>query len=170
MTPSPHRPPLIGVIGGERPPEEALPEAERVGELIARRGGIVITGGGGGVMEAVSKGAHRAGGLTIGVLPGAHKREANSYVTIPIITAMNTARNAIIVRTADALIAIDGSFGTLTEIAYALDIGKKVVLLHSWRLRRIGIDDGRFEEVTTPEDAVERAFKNAARDGHAGHE
>jgi hypothetical protein len=153
---------LIGVIGGESPPDEAKAIAEKVGELIARKGGILICGGRGGVMEYACKGARNAGGLTIGILPTMSKEDANPYVAIPIVTAMSTARNAILVRSSDALIAIDGSYGTLTEIAYALDFKKKVVLLNSWRVDKIGADRNLLVMASTPEEAVGFAFREAA--------
>ncbi len=152
------RPLILGIIGGGDPPLEALRAAEQVGELAAKRGAIILCGGLGGVMEAACKGAAKAGGLTIGVLPGTDRDTANPYVAIPIVTAMSTARNAIIVRSADALIAIDGSFGTLTEIAYALDLGRKVLLLNSWPVDRLGVDGDLFEKVPTPQEAVDRAL------------
>jgi uncharacterized protein (TIGR00725 family) len=155
------RPILLGVIGGETPPEKARHLAEEVGALAAQRGAIIVCGGHGGVMESVCKGAARAGGTTIGVLPSSDRHTANPYVTIPIVTAMSTARNAIIVRTAEALIAIDGAYGTLTEIAYALDLKHKVFLLESWPLERIPVDENLFEKVSTPRDAVERALAYA---------
>jgi hypothetical protein len=159
------RPILIGIIGGEHPPASAVVTAEQVGRLIAKRGGIVVCGGLGGVMEAVCRGARSAGALTIGILPGPDNSRANPYVAIPIVTAIDTARNAVIVRTADALIAIDGNYGTLNEITYALDLKKRPVLLESWPLDRIGVDGAEYVRATTPEEAVERAFELARARG-----
>jgi hypothetical protein len=152
------RPIVIGVIGGEYPPAWAEALAEKVGELVAKRGGIIICGGLGGVMEHACAGASKAGGLSIGILPGGEKQSASPYVSIPIVTAMGTTRNTVIVRTADALIAIDGSFGTLTEIAYALDMDKVLVLLKSWQVGKLGVAPKVFMEATTAEEAVELAF------------
>lgn len=152
------RPILIGIIGGEHPPAPAVALAEKVGELIAKRGGIVVCGGLGGVMEGVCKGAKAVGGLTIGVLPGPDKLAMNPYVTIPVVTGINTARNAVIVRTADAIIAIDGNYGTLNEITYALDLKKHPVLLDSWPIDSIGVNADEFDKASTPEDAVRKAF------------
>lgn len=152
------RPIIIGVVGGEEANEPAKDLARRVGALVAKKGGIIICGGGGGVMDGVCEGAFNAGGTTIGVLPSSSPHDANPYVTIPIVTAMGTARNVIIVRTADALIAIDGSFGTLTEIAYALDLDRSVVILKSWEIGKMGVDRSLFIEATTPEDAVAKAY------------
>jgi hypothetical protein len=154
---------VIGVIGGERPPAEAEVLAEKVGELIAKRGGIVICGGLGGCMEHACLGASRAGGISVGILPGDRKETASPYVTIPIVTAMGTTRNTIIVRTADALIAVDGNFGTLTEIVYSLDMKKPLALLGSWPVGKLGVDPSLFFEASTPEEAVKFAFDEVAK-------
>jgi uncharacterized protein (TIGR00725 family) len=123
---------IVGVIGGAKADREILNVARDFGREIARNGHILVCGGLGGVMEAACRGARESGGITVGVLPG-HKREtANPFVTIPIVTAMSHARNAIIVRTADILIAIDGRYGTLSEIALAKALGKRVLGFLSW--------------------------------------
>jgi uncharacterized protein (TIGR00725 family) len=108
--------------------------AEEVGRLLAEAGAIVVTGGRGGVMEAASKGARSAGGLTLGILPGADRREANPYVQVAVPTGMGEARNALVVRAADALVAVGGEWGTLSEIALARKTGKPVVGLGTWDL------------------------------------
>lgn len=142
---------IIGVIGGSTVDKETYKRAYMVGKLIAESGYPVVTGGLGGVMEAVSKGASDAGGIVIGILPGSSKREANPYVNIPIVTGIGEMRNVIIVKTADVLIAIDGSYGTLTEIAFALKMGKRVIGLDTeFPLEGIEI-------VGSPEEAVEKA-------------
>lgn len=126
---------IIGVIGGSSCDAKTAKIAEKIGRRIATSGDILVCGGLGGVMEAAARGAYKAGGTTIGILPGKSKEEANPYIRIPIVTAMSHARNAIIVRTADALIAIDGKFGTLSEIALARACDKPVIaLLTSWNL------------------------------------
>uniref|UniRef100_A0A7C4UFR8 TIGR00725 family protein n=1 Tax=candidate division WOR-3 bacterium TaxID=2052148 RepID=A0A7C4UFR8_UNCW3 len=117
---------IIGVIGGHSVDDKIRVIAYKVGYEIAKRGFVLVTGGLGGVMEAASMGAKDAGGLVIGILPGIDKYDANDYVDIPIVTGINEMRNVIIVRTADVLIAIDGGTGTLTEIAFAKHLGKKV--------------------------------------------
>ncbi len=145
---------IIGVIGqGKDCPPELLQAAEEVGYHIAQRQGILICGGLGGVMEAACYGCKSGGGMTIGVLPGAQKADANQYVDIPIITGLGEARNLIIVRSADVLIAIGGKYGTLSEIAFALSFGKPIVGLHTWQ---------HFQQiihVDTAEQAVNTAFK-----------
>ncbi len=125
----------IGIIGSSVCDNDIERIAERVGTLVAANGAILITGGMTGVMEAASRGAKSAGGLVIGILPGASKLESNPYVDVAIPTEMAHARNAIIARAADCLIAISGGFGTLSEIALALKIQKPVVTLASqWRI------------------------------------
>ncbi len=123
---------IIGVIGGGTVQQHFYDMAYEVGREIALRDAILITGGLGGVMEAASRGAKEAGGLVLGILPGFSSREANAWVDIPIVTGMSEARNVIIARTADALIAVDGEFGTLSEIAFALRFGKPVIGLETW--------------------------------------
>lgn len=158
------RKPLISVIGGsDSAPPDALELAEEVGFLIARGDAILVCGGLNGVMEAACKGAKRGGGITVGILPGSEVTTANPHVDIPIVTAMSTARNAIVVRTGDAIIAIDGSFGTLTEIAYALDLGKKVFALRSWDLAKVGVSTDLLIPVRSPREAVEKAIAEASR-------
>ncbi len=124
----------VGVIGAGKANEELLKIAEEVGRLLAKEGFLVITGGLGGVMEAASKGAYLQGGLTIGILPTLRKEDANPYVKIPITTGMGEMRNALIVRASDALIAIGGEYGTLSEIAFALKTGKKVIGIKTWNI------------------------------------
>jgi len=155
---------VIAVIGGgNHASPEAVALAEEVGFLIARADAVLVCGGLNGVMEAACKGARRGGGLTIGVLPGDDPRDANPYVDIPIVTAISTARNAIVVRTGDAVIAIDGSYGTLTEMAYAFDFGEKVFALRTWELDKVGVSKDLIIPVTTPREAVEKAIQEARR-------
>jgi uncharacterized protein (TIGR00725 family) len=158
------RKPIISVIGGSNTASpEAIKLAEEVGFLVARADAVLVCGGLNGVMEAACKGAKRADGLTIGILPGSDSRGANPHVDVPIVTAMSTARNAIVVRTGDAIIAIDGSYGTLTEMAYAFDLGKKVFGLKSWDLEKIGVPKDLYVPVKTPREAVDRAIEEARR-------
>lgn len=154
---------IIGVVGGQHAPPEALRNAERVGYLIAKGGAALICGGLTGVMEASCKGAKSAGGLTIGLLPTGRKSDANPFVDIPIVTGLGTARNVVIVRTADAIVAIDGSYGTLSEIAHALERGKPIVSLGAWDLRKIGVDPELYLEAKDPEAAVRMAFDLAKK-------
>ncbi len=121
--------PIIGVIGASQPSAEGLRMAEVVGREIASRGAVLVCGGLGGVMEAASKGAAEAGGDVMGILPGADSLSANPYVTLPVPTNMGHARNVIIAHTADVLIAVEGEYGTLSEIAISLKLGKPVFVL-----------------------------------------
>ncbi len=124
----------IAVVGGSQCSQEVAGLAEEVGRELARRGCIVITGGLSGVMEAACRGAKSQKGLTVGILPGFSARDANPYVDIPIVTGLSDARNALVVRTADAIIAIDGQYGTLSEIALGLSLGLPVVGLKTWNI------------------------------------
>ena len=150
---------MIGVIGASRADRRAARDAYEVGRLIARRGAVLICGGLTGVMEEAAHGAREEGGLTIGVLPGDDPRHANPYINIPIVTGMGYARNIIIVRSARAIIAIGGSYGTLSEIAYALNLGVPLIGLGTWDIPRIGGGETRMVMVKTPEEAVEEAMK-----------
>jgi uncharacterized protein (TIGR00725 family) len=143
---------LISVIGGRRVEKRLLQEAEKVGRLIARKDCVVVCGGLGGVMEAVSKGAKAAGGLTVGILPHEHKKNANEYIDIPVATGLGIGRNVIIARTADAVIAIGGEYGTLSEIAFALQMEKPVVGIETWDIKGIVPADNA-------DDAVKKVFE-----------
>jgi uncharacterized protein (TIGR00725 family) len=119
---------------------------------------VVVCGGLGGVMEAVCRGARSQGGMTIGILPGSDGSEANGYVDIAIPTGMGEMRNALIVRAADAVIAISGGFGTLSEIGFALKLGKRVVGLSTWDLSRAGDVPDAVLTATSAEEAVRLAL------------
>jgi uncharacterized protein (TIGR00725 family) len=122
--------------------------AESVGRALAARGAVVVCGGLGGVMEAACRGAKEAGGTTLGLLPGSDRAHANPYVDVAVPTGMGEARNALVARTADALVAVGGGYGTLSEIALALKAGKRVVGLDTWAIEGI-------EPMASPDDAVE---------------
>jgi uncharacterized protein (TIGR00725 family) len=143
---------LIAVIGGRKADKILRKEAEHVGRLIAEKGGILVCGGLHGVMESASKGAKEAGGLTIGILPQEHKQEANPYIDVPIPTGLGIGRNVIIARTADALIAIGGEYGTLSEIAFGLQMKKPVVGIKTWDIKGIIAAENA-------EDAVAKVFE-----------
>jgi len=145
----------IGIIGGQFSSEEENRIAYEVGNLLARRGAVIVCGGLGGVMEAACKGAKEGGGTTIGILPGPFRGDANPYVDHPIATDMGQARNAIIVRSADAVIAVGGEYGTLSEIAMALKMGKKVVAISSWEISRQGMPDEKIVRASSAEGAVD---------------
>jgi len=122
----------IAVIGGRDADEHHLRKAEEVGRLIAEMKAFLICGGLGGVMERACKGAKDAGGITIGILPQEQKGHENQYVDVPVATGLGIGRNVIIARTADALIAVGGEYGTLSEIAFALQMGKPVIGMGTW--------------------------------------
>jgi uncharacterized protein (TIGR00725 family) len=147
------RPRIVAVIGGSELAPELYRAAELIGREVAARQAVLITGGLTGAMEAASKGAKAAGGLTIGVLPGISSRDANPYIDLPIVTGLSEARNLIIVRTADVLIAVGGGPGTLSEIAFALKFEKPVISLGSWHVAN------EIIHVRTPQEAVARAFE-----------
>ena len=146
---------IIGVIGGGLIDDRMYELAEDLGRRIAQSGARLICGGLSGVMEAAAKGAAKAGGLTIGLLPGEDARAANPFIAVPIATGLGIARNILIVRTADVLIAVAGGYGTLVEIAAALNLGKPVVALETWNVPAAGQVDARlFHVARTPEEAV----------------
>ena len=147
----------IGVIGAGKCSEETLKTAEEVGKLIAQGGAVLVCGGRGGVMAAAAKGAKAAGGTTVGILPGGSASDANPFIDISIVTDMGHARNVIIVRSSNALIAIEGGYGTLSEIAIARKIGIPVIGLNSWNL---GTDIVVAEK---PSHAVKEAFRAAQK-------
>lgn len=148
---------IIAVIGAGHCSKEVARIAESVGRELARRGVTLVCGGLGGVMEAACRGAKSEGGLTIGILPGVSRHEANPYVDIPVVTGMGEARNIIVVRTAQAVIAVDGEYGTLSEIAYALKLGIPVVGLNTWQLAKEGQWVSAIVEAATPTEAVDKA-------------
>ena len=156
---------MIGVIGGDSSaPQAVLPLAEGVGREIAKRGHVLVCGGRGGVMEAACRGAREAGGHTIGILPGPDRTAANAYVEFAIVTNLGAARNALVALSADALIAVAGSYGTLSEIALALDHGKPVVGLATWRISDdAGVEDKSIVRAGSPAEAV--ALAVAAAEG-----
>ncbi len=144
---------IIGVIGSGRADASLTGIAEEVGRLIATREALLVCGGLGGVMEGAARGAKAAGGTTIGILPQATKEMANQYIDVPVATGFGEGRNIIIIRTSDALIAIGGEYGTLSELAFALKMGKPVIGINTWELQGIIKAD-------TAEAAVDSAFKH----------
>ena len=149
---------LIAVIGGSEPSSEEARLAEEVGRELARRGAVLICGGLSGVMEAACRGAASEGGLTIGILPGNSPDAANPYVRIPIVTGTGYARNMAVVKSARAVIAIGGSYGTLTEIAYARQSDIPVIGLGTWSISRNGQTDNSIIVVEDPVKAVNIAL------------
>jgi hypothetical protein len=145
----------IAVIGGSKPGRQAADSAFEVGRLLARAGAVVVCGGLGGVMEAACRGARQEGGFAIGILPGGSPADANPWVDVPIATGLGYTRNALVVMNADAVIAVDGEYGTLSEIAYGKIHGKKVVGLGTWDVKGIII-------AATADEAVRMALEGSA--------
>ena len=148
--------------GGANPPEDALTAAEEVGRRLAEAGFRVVCGGLSGVMEAAARGASSAGGEVIGILPGDDPADANPYCTHVVATGIGHARNLAVVASADAVIAIGGEWGTLSEIAFARRLGRPVVALRTWTLRGIGpMEDAPGIEATSDAGAAVRAVAEA---------
>lgn len=160
------RPLVIAVIGESDPTPELARLAEAVGAEIASADAVLVCGGLGGVMEAACRGAQKKGGVSIGILPGLRADAANPYVTYPIPTGLGHARNMLVVRSAQAVVAIGGKYGTLSEIAFAKIEGTPVVGLHTWELKREGIGEGAILRATDPKEAVRMALE-AARNRRA---
>ena len=141
---------MIGVIGGETCSTAEGEAARAVGRELAARGHTLVCGGRGGVMREACRGARDEDGVTVGILPGDDRDGMNEFVTVPVVTGIGFARNTIIARTADALVAVGGRYGTLSEIAFALIAGKPVVTLGSWDLT---LPDGATAPLVACDDA-----------------
>jgi uncharacterized protein (TIGR00725 family) len=162
----PARPLHIAVIGGYRADDAVVALAEDVGRLLAEAGAVVVTGGREGVAAAASRGAAAAGGLTIGILPGRDRAEANPWVVAAVATGMGETRNALVVMNGDAVIAFDGAFGTLSELAHARNDGLTVIALGDWSVSPLRGSEA-LAEVTnvaaSPAEAVALALAAAGR-------
>ena len=143
--------PYVAVVGASNATEADIEDAESVGRELANRGAIVVCGGRGGVMAAASRGAADAGGTVVGILPGLDRADANEWLTIAIPTGFGELRNGLVVRAADVIIAVGGAYGTLSEVALGLQVGRRVFGLHTWEI------DG-IEQVGSPTEAVNRAL------------
>jgi uncharacterized protein (TIGR00725 family) len=150
----------VAVVGASQPTAAQAAAAEEAGRALAVAGAVVITGGRGGVMAAASRGAAQAGGVVVGILPGGDRREANEWVGVALATGLGELRNGLIVRTSDAVLAVGGAYGTLSEIALALAQGVPVVGLDTWTI------DG-VEVASSPAEAVRRVLEQA-RAGASG--
>ena len=154
---------FIAVIGGGQCSPQEAKLAEKVGCELARQGAILVCGGLGGVMEAACKGAYLEDGITIGILPGENHQAANPYVKIPIVTGVGYARNLAVVKSAQAVIAIGGSYGTLSEISHALQSSIPVIGLNTWLLSQGGQQDNSIILAQNPTEAVNKALNLAKR-------
>jgi len=152
----------IGIVGSGDRGKRHDRLAEEVGALLARRGAVLVCGGLSGIMEAACRGSHSAGGETIGILPGSDKKDANPYIGYAIPTGMGVARNVLVVRASDAIIALPGGPGTMSEIALALNIGKPVIDLGNWDTQGT-IEAGTAEEAVSL--AFDKAFLSSAASG-----
>jgi len=155
--------PMIAVCGAGNADATLAALAEEIGRRIAEAGATLVCGGLGGVMAAACRGARAAGGVTVGILPGGDTSAANPDVLVPIASGLGEARNVLIVRTADVVIAVGGEYGTLSEIALARKIGRAVIGLRTWDLGRNAHGDPHILAVDTPEAAVAAAL------AHCGH-
>jgi uncharacterized protein (TIGR00725 family) len=141
---------MIAVIGARKCDQSTYDIAFQAGQELARKGYTVICGGLGGVMEAVCKGAKSTGGRTVGILPGTDPAEANPFIDIPIATGLGAGRNLIIIHSAQAVLAVAGSYGTLSELAFALQLNKPVVGLATWDISE------KILTASSPQQAVEK--------------
>ena len=154
---------FIAVIGGSQCSSQEARLAEEVGRELAKRGATLVCGGLGGVMEAACRGASSEGGVTIGILPGESRQTANPYVQFPIVTGIGYARNVAVVKSAQSVIAIDGSYGTLSEISHALQSGIPVIGLNTWSLSKNGQQDNSIITAQNPAEAVDKALNLAIK-------
>ena len=153
----------VAVSGGGAADDATCRLAEEVGRELARRGAVVVTGGLGGAMEAACRGAKAEGGPTIGILPSGDRADANPWVDVAVPTGMGEGRNALVVRAADVVVAVAGEFGTLSEIALALRLGRPVVGLKTWELAREGRPVEAIVVAVTAAEAAEQAVGLALR-------
>jgi len=145
------RPPYVGVIGAGSCTERVYEMAMDLGASIARKGWVLVCGGLGGVMAAAARGCHEGGGMSVGLLPGLDRSAANPYLRVALPTGLGEGRNLLVVRASDLLISVSGGYGTLSEIALALKIGKHVIGLETWP----GIEGIVY--VSSPQGAMEAA-------------
>jgi hypothetical protein len=148
--------PYIAVVGPEEAAADALEAAEEVGALLAAAGAVVVTGGLGGAMEAACRGARSKRGVTVGLLPGTDRGAANGWVQVAVATGLGELRNGLIVRAVDAVVAVGGGAGTLSEIALGLRLGKPVVGLGTWDVQGV-------EQAASAADAAERALRHSSQ-------
>jgi uncharacterized protein (TIGR00725 family) len=149
----------VAVVGGGTCSPAEIAAAEEVGALLARANAVVVCGGLGGVMEAACRGARREGGLTLGILPGNDRAAANPHVAVAVATGLGELRNGLVIRASDVVVAIGGEFGTLSEIGFALKVGKRVVGLSTWDLPR---RPDAILRAATPQEAARLALEDVA--------
>ncbi len=152
------RKPMIAVIGAGKCSKKLRDMAALVGKHIAENGGILVCGGMGGIMEGAARGAKEAGGVTIGILPTGDKADANEFIDYAIATGFGEARNIMVVRSADAVVAFPGKYGTLSEMAFALKAGKPVISISAWKL------GDEIRQVDDPVEAAQLALELAQKE------
>ncbi|MDF1544328.1 MAG: TIGR00725 family protein [bacterium] len=150
---SEQRKPVVAIIGAGKCSKKLRDMAHEAGKHIAENGGVVVCGGMGGIMEGAARGAREGGGLTIGILPTDKKEDANEFIDIVIPTGFGEARNLMVVRSADAVIAFPGKYGTLTEMAFALHAGKPLISVSAWKL------GDEIRQVDSPLEAAKLALE-----------
>lgn len=155
-------PPYIAVCGPGVADEHEASWAQEIGRLIGEADAVLVSGGLGGVMDAAARGCAEAGGTSVGILPGDDRDGASPYLTVAVPTGLGETRNALVVRAADVVIAVSGEFGTLSEIALALKMGKPVVGLSTWQLAKQGEEVDAIIVAGSPADAVRLALRAAA--------
>ncbi len=153
------RKPMIAIVGAGKCSKKLRDMAAQAGKYIAEHGGVVVCGGMGGIMEGAAKGAKEAGGVTIGILPTDNIEDANEYIDYVIPTGFGEARNIMVVRAADAVVAFPGKYGTLSEMAFAMHAGKPVISVNAWRL------SDEIEHADDPIEAAKRALELAEKKG-----
>jgi uncharacterized protein (TIGR00725 family) len=153
--------PYVAVCGPGVASDEEDAAAEEIGRLLGEAGAVVVCGGRGGVMDAAARGARSGGGISVGLLPDDHRAGAGRHLTVSLPTGMGETRNALVARAADVVIAVGGEFGTLSEIAFALKLGKPVVGLRTWELAKDGTASDEIVRVDTPSLAARRALELA---------
>jgi uncharacterized protein (TIGR00725 family) len=161
------RAPVIAVIGSSSASAEESAIAEEVGRRLADEGAILLCGGRGGVMEAACRGARQAGGFTVGILPGTDPDAGNSFLSLALPTGLGQARNAILIQSAEAVIAVGGGYGTLSEIGHALKAGKPLIGLLTWEPGRKGSARSEIRLAQTAGEAVERALESVRNERKA---
>ena len=144
----------VAVVGPGEAEADVTAAAEQVGRELAGRGAVVVTGGRGGTMEAACRGASQAGGLTVGILPGPDRSAANDWLTVSLPTGMGELRNGLVARAGDAVIALGRGYGTLSEVGFALKLGRPVIGLGTWEVEGVVAAED-------PVDAAERALSLA---------
>ena len=149
------RKPVIAIIGAGKCSKKLRDMAAEAGKYIAENGGVLVCGGMGGIMEGAARGAQEGGGLTLGILPTDNKDDANEFIDVVIPTGFGEARNLMVIRSADAVIAFPGKYGTLTEMAFALHAGKPLISVSAWKLGE------EIRHVNSPLEAAELAMKLA---------